>query len=250
VKIVFATPDEPLALPVFLEKVIPELREEIAAIAVVSPIYKRSSWLGQAKRFIDSFGVREFAVEALGFAWQKVRRSRSVPAIARSHGIPVLSADDVNERGFLDRLRAIEPDLVISVSCPQIFGTSLLGLPTLGCINVHSALLPQYRGMLPTFWVLAEGEERTGVTVHYMTPGIDGGESLAQEEVPIAGHETLRSLMRKCKTVAAGLVLETVRRFEDGPVSTLPNPPGEGAYFSFPTREDVARFKSRGRRLR
>jgi methionyl-tRNA formyltransferase len=249
-KVVFATPEEPVAVPFFLEKIIPELRGEIAAIAVVSPIYKRSSWISQAKRFIDSFGVREFVAEALRFGYYKTRRRASVKGIARSHGIRLLTPEDVNASDFLERLREIEPDLVISVSCPQIFGTELLGLPRLGCINVHSALLPHYRGVLPTFWVLAEGEERTGVTVHYMSPGIDGGDILAQATIPITRDETLRSLMRKCKTVAAGLVRETVGRFQEGEVSTLPNPPDEGSYFSFPAREDVARFKARGRRLR
>jgi methionyl-tRNA formyltransferase len=250
VRVVFATPEEPLAVPVFLEKIIPDLREEIAAIAVVSPIYKRSSWMGQAKRFIDAFGVREFLVEAVQFGYRKARRRGSVRRIARSHGIPLLTPDDVNADEFLERLRDIDPDLVVSVSCPQIFGRELLELPRLGCVNVHSAPLPHYRGVLPTFWVLAQGEERTGVTVHYMTPGIDGGDILAQATIPIATDETLRSLMRKCKRVAAGLVLETVRRFRAGEVSTLPNPPDEGSYFSFPTRADVVRFKARGRRLR
>jgi methionyl-tRNA formyltransferase len=249
-KIVFATPDEPSVIPIFFGKVIPELRGEIAAIAVVSPIYKRSSWMSQAKRFIDAFGVREFIVEALQFAYQKARGRRSVKAIARQHGLRLLTPESVNAPDFLGQLREIDPDLVISVSCPQIFGRELLGVPRHGCINVHSALLPHYRGMLPTFWVLAEGEERTGVTVHYMSPGIDGGDILGQTSISIAREETLRSLMRKCKTAAADLVLETVRRFRAGEVRTLPNPPDEGSYFSFPTRDDVMRFKARGRTLR
>lgn len=249
-KVVFATPDEPSVIPVFFEKLIPELREEIAAVAVVEPVFGTSSWISQAKRFIGSFGVREFLVEALHFGYHKARRRHSVKGIARSHGLPLLTPENVNAPEFLRQLREIDPDLVISVSCPQIFGKDLLGLPRLGCINVHSAMLPDYRGMLPSFWVLAEGEDRTGVTVHYMSPGIDGGDIIGQTSVPIAREDTLRSLMRKCKTVAADLVLETVRRFREGEVRTLPNPAGEGAYFSFPTREDVVRFKARGRRLR
>jgi methionyl-tRNA formyltransferase len=250
VKVVFATPDEPSVLPTFFEKLIPELREEIAAVAVVSPVFGRTSWKGQAKRFIDSFGVREFIVEAMHFAYHKARRKRSVKGIARTHGLPLLTPENVNSPEFLEQLREIDPDLVISVSCPQIFGRDLLGVPRLGCINVHSAMLPNYRGMLPSFWVLAQGEDRTGVTVHYMNPGIDGGDIIGQTTVPIADDDTLRSLMKKCKSVAADLVLETVRRFRSGEVRTLPNPPDEGAYFSFPTRDDVLRFKARGRRLR
>lgn len=236
-------------MPVFFGKVIPRLGDEVAAVAVVSPIYKRSSWLRQAKRFAASFGLRAFAVEVAHYALEKAGR-RSVKGLARSHDVPVLLPVDVNAPEFLDELGQIDPDLIVSVSCPQVFGEELLGLPRLGCINVHSSLLPAYRGMLPTFWVLAEGEAGTGVTVHYMSAGIDEGAILAQREIPIARDETLQTLMRTSKAVAADLVLETVERFRDGPPPGWPNPASEGSYFSFPAREDVARFRALGRRMR
>jgi methionyl-tRNA formyltransferase len=259
-RLVFVTPEEPSVMPVFFEKAIPRLRDEIAAVAVVSPIYKRSSWFGQARRFAHAFGVRELAIEAAHYGHHKtadavrrvapIGRLHSVRSIARAHGLRVLRPVDVNGAAFLDELRAIEPDLVISVSCPQIFGRELLELPRLGCVNVHSALLPHYRGMLPTFWALTEGETSTGVTVHYMSPGIDGGDIILQETVPISGQDTLQSLMRRCKTVAADLVVLGVERFRDGCVTVSPNPPDEGSYFTFPERDDVRRFKAAGRRLR
>jgi len=255
-RVVFVCPEEPSVMPLFFEKVIPHLREEIAAVAVVSPIYKRSSWLRQAKQFADSFGLREFAVEAFGYVRYKamdvlpVGRRYSVKRIARANGLRLLTPESVNGAGFLEELRGLDPDLVISVSCPQIFGRELLELPSLGCINVHSALLPDYRGMLPTFWVLARGEAQTGVTVHFMSPGIDGGEIIAQQRVPISPDETLHSLMRKCKSAAADVILDTVGRFREGAVATMPNPADEGSYFSFPERDDVRRFRALGRTLR
>jgi len=248
-RVVFVTPEEPSVMPVFFGKVIPRLGDEVAAVAVVSPIYKRSSWLRQAKRFAASFGWRAFAVEAAHYALEKAER-RSVKGIARSHDVPVLTPPDVNAPDFLDEVRRIGPDLIVSVSCPQVFGEELLGLPRLGCINVHSSLLPAYRGMLPTFWVLAQGETGTGVTVHHMSAGIDEGAILAQREIPIASDETLQTLMRTSKAVAADLVLETIERFREGPLPGRPNPADEGSYFSFPAREDVARFRSLGRRMR
>jgi methionyl-tRNA formyltransferase len=259
-RIVFVTPDEPSVMPAFFARVVPAVRDDVAAIAVVSPIFKRSSWLGQAKRFADAFGVRELAVEALRFGGHKaagaLRRivprgpHHSVGSVARAYGRPVWTPEDVNAPEFLSRLRALEPDLVISVSCPQIFGAELLAIPRLGCVNVHSALLPHYRGMLPTFWALANGEAQTGVSVHYMSPGIDGGDILLQRAIAIAPSETLRSLMARTKALAAELILETIDGFRQGPMEAAPNPADEGSYFSFPTREDVRRFKARGRRLR
>lgn len=259
-RIVFVTPDEPSIMPVFFERAIPRLRGEVAAVAVVSPIYRKYSWLRQARRFVHSFGPRDFLVEAAHYGYQRaagalsavVRRdgSHSVQAICRAGGVPVLSPEDVNAPEFLDTVRGIDPDLVVSVSCPQIFGRELLGLPRLGCVNVHSSLLPNYRGMLPTFWVLAEGESTTGVTVHFMNEGIDGGGIIAQRMIPIAAEETLQSLMRKCKAVAADLVVGAVDGFRDERVPVRPNPAGDGSYFSFPERDDVRRFRAAGRRMR
>jgi methionyl-tRNA formyltransferase len=259
-RVVFVAPEEPLVMPVFFGRVLPALEDQVAAVAVVSPIYKRWSWLSQARRFIDAFGVRDFLAEGAGFArlkaadalWAATRLGspRSVGRLARRHSVPVLSPEDVNGEAFLEQLRALAPDLVVSVSCPQIFGRDLLSLPRMGCINVHSALLPHHRGMLPTFWALAEGESHTGVTVHYMSPGIDGGDIITQRRIAIEPGETLHSLMATCKREAAEAVLETVARLGDGSVATLPNPPGEGSYHSFPTRADVARFRARGGRMR
>ena len=259
-RVVFVTPEEPLVMPVFFGRVLGELDGQVAAVAVVRPILGRSSWASQARRFIRAFGLRDFLAEAAGFArlkaadalWAVTRLGspRSVARLARAHRVPVLTPDDVNGDAFLADLRALEPDLVVSVSCPQIFGRELLGLPPLGCINVHSALLPHNRGVLPTFWALADGASHTGVTVHYMSPGIDGGEIIAQRRIPIAPGETLHSLMTACKREAADAVLDTVARMGNGGVVTAPNPPDEGSYHSFPTRADVERFRARGRRMR
>jgi methionyl-tRNA formyltransferase len=247
-------------MPAFFEKVIPAVADETAAVAIVSPVFKGSTRMGQARTFVDAFGVREFVAEAANYGYHRaadVARAavpagphHSVRSIARSHGLTVLAPEDVNAPAFLERLRALEPDLVVSVSCPQIFREDLLALPPLGCINVHGALLPHHRGMLPTFWALARQEEHTGVTVHYMDAGIDGGRIIHQRTVPIGPDDTLRSLMKKSKRVAADAVLEVIDRFREGAVDAAPNPPGEGSYNSFPTREDVRRFKSLGRRLR
>jgi len=255
-RIVFVAPEEPSVMPVFFERVLPELGDEVVAMAVVSPIYRRSSYLKQARKFAAAFGVREFAVEAASYLRYKlvdalpVGRRYSLKRIAHAHGVRVLTPENVNGREFLDALAALAPDLVISVSCPQVFARELLELPRLGCVNVHSAMLPEYRGVLPTFWVLARGEQRTGVTVHFMTPGIDGGDIIGQRSVGIAPDATLHSLMRECKRVAAEVTLEAIADFRDGSVATRPNPADEGSYFSFPQRADVRRFKAIGRALR
>ena len=259
-KVMFITPEEPSVVTSFYRKVLPEVADQVVAMAVVRPIYKNSSWSKQAKRFIRSFGWRIFALEGLSFAWDKLvdrahgmtglGESRSVARLAEAHGIRVLHPDDVNGQDFLNTVREISPDLIISVSCPLIFKDELLEIPNLACINVHSSLLPLYRGMLPTFWVLLNQESETGVTVMYMNPGIDDGDIILQQRIPISHDESLRSLMAKCKSVAADLIIETIRRFETDNVDAKPNPAESGSYFSFPTKADVKRFRALGRAVR
>jgi methionyl-tRNA formyltransferase len=258
-RVVFVAPEEPLILPLFFERTLPALGDQVVAVAVVSPIYKNSGWIQQSRRFIRSFGLRWFAIEVARYSGNKaldavgrlvpLGRARSVRAVTSRHGIRLLRPDDVNAPDFIATLRSMDPDLVISVSCPQIFHRPLLDLPRLGCLNVHSALLPKYRGMLPTFWALVNGEPETGVTVHRMVEGIDGGDIVLQRRVPIAEDETLLSLMRKTKRMAADLVLESIKEFDAGTVSPMSNPADEGSYFSFPTRADVDRFRALGRRI-
>lgn len=259
-RIVFVTAEEPSFLPVFFERVVCARRDDIVGMVVVSPIYKNATWVSQALRFIRAFGIREFLVESFFFGYYKILdavsrfthlgRFYSVKRLAQFHRIPLYQPHDVNAPAFLDTLRTLSPDLVISVSPPQVFGERLIELPALGCINAHSSLLPKYRGILPTFWVLANGEQETGVTVHHISKRIDEGDIILREKVAITREETLHSLIRKCKEVGANLVLKAIRQFEEGSISPLPNRIEEGTYFPFPTKEDVRRFRARGRRMR
>ena len=259
-RVVLVAPEEPFVLPTFFGELLPAVRDEIAAVAIVSPVFTKSSRLAQAKKFARAFGLRALAVEGAWFARHKAAdlahrilglgRPHSVKGHARAHGLRVLAPKNVNSAEFLAELRRIDPDTVISVSCPQIFGLELLALPRLGCVNVHSGLLPDYRGVLPTFWAMSHGESHTGVTVHYMTPGIDDGGIILQRPVPIRDGDTLHELMRRCKVVAAELVIETLARMRHDDVAVKPNHADEGSYFSFPTRADVERFRAAGRCLR
>lgn len=175
----------------------------------------------------------------------------SVRGALRAHNIPEHTPENVNDPAFLDHLRAESVDLVASVACPQIVRQPLLECPPEGVINVHGALLPKYRGKLPSFWVLANGEEKTGVTVHYMNEALDDGPILLQRTVSIRPDDTLHSLVMRSKVRhGAPALAEAIRQIQSGSVSTTPNPEAAATYFSFPTPEAIRRFRTRGRRIR
>jgi methionyl-tRNA formyltransferase len=163
--------------------------------------------------------------------------------------VPQAFAPDVNAPRFLDELRSLATDVIVSVSCPQIFKRDLLRTPTLGCLNVHGALLPRYRGIMPSYWMLANGEGEAGVTVYFMNEDIDAGDIVGQRKFEILATETLDEFLQRSKKVAAELLTAVLRQIEQGTITRRPMDLSEGSYFSWPDRASVQRFLASGRRL-
>jgi methionyl-tRNA formyltransferase len=172
-----------------------------------------------------------------------------VSAVCELHRIPCEDIVDVNAEEFLGKLAALRPDLVVSVSCPQIFKRDLIELPAKGCLNIHGALLPDYRGVMPSFWMLANGETQAGVSVHFVDERIDAGELCGQRIFGIEAEDTLDEFLQRSKRVAADLLVETLERVESGAVERRPIDLAEGSYYSWPDRQAVERFAAAGRRL-
>ena len=104
-----------------------------------------------------------------------------------------------NRPEFTGGLRERSPDLLISVACPYILKEKVLAVPARGCINIHHAPLPRYKGMMPTFWQLFHGERQLGVTIHYIGGQGDEGDALLQESLPVAPGDSLHELIRRSK---------------------------------------------------
>src|SRR5204862_223532 len=96
------------------------------------------------------------------------------------------------------------------IAASQILRKAVLGTPRLGCINLHSAPLPRYQGMMPNFWTMVEGEPEAAVTVHYMVEKLDAGDIILQRAVPIRPPDSLHDLMVRSKVVGVEALLEAV----------------------------------------
>ena len=103
--------------------------------------------------------------------------------------------------------------------------------------------------MMPNFWQLYHGEKTVGITVHKINPKIDEGEIIIQKQVPVNQGESLDALIMRTKRLGAHYMLEAIEMMRDGRIQYRENRPEEGFYFSFPTREDVRRFRAMGHRL-
>ncbi|HUQ32923.1 MAG TPA: GNAT family N-acetyltransferase [Pyrinomonadaceae bacterium] len=113
--------------------------------------------------------------------------------LAEAHNLPFLiqpKASSSTYPAFVERVRKIEPDLILVNSYSMLIRPEILALPPYGAINIHGALLPQYRGSNPTQWALINNESETGGTMHYMTADFDAGDIIARRRVPIYFEDT------------------------------------------------------------
>jgi methionyl-tRNA formyltransferase len=134
-------------------------------------------------------------------------------------GLPVVQPESIkrNEE-FKVQLSKIKPDAIVVVGYGRIIPQWMLDLPRFGNINLHASLLPKYRGAAPIQWAIARGETVTGVTTMKIDAGLDTGDILLQEEVPIAPGDTAETLAPKLAEVGAKLTVTTLRGLQAGSV--------------------------------
>lgn len=162
---------------------------------------------------------------------QSQLKAPPVKEAAIAHGIDViLQPEKVRTPEFLEQLRALDPDLIVTAAYGRILTKAVLDLPRLGCINVHGSLLPKYRGAAPIQWAIINGESVTGITTMYMDEGMDTGDILIQREVPITQDMNAEELYEKLMALGASTLLETLHALEDGSLKRTPQDNSKATY--------------------
>jgi methionyl-tRNA formyltransferase len=137
--------------------------------------------------------------------------------------LPIAQPDRIKTNDeFRTQLTALKPDAIIVVGYGRIIPQWMLDLPPLGNINLHASLLPKYRGAAPIQWAIAQGETITGVTSMRIDAGLDTGDILLQQNVPITHDDTAETLTPRLATIGAELMVETVRSLESGSSHPIP----------------------------
>ncbi len=264
--ILFVTQDDPFYIPCFFEEFANILDDqEIAVWGVViqAPLGQRS-YAKLLKRMYDFYGPIDFCRMTARYVSQlfvKPLKQKLFPKddaglisltqiIARKKW-KVISTADVNSSEFLEMIRPWNLDLIVSVAASQVFKSGILSLPRYGCINIHNSKLPKNRGMLPNFWALLDSdlESTSAMTVHKMNERLDDGDIVLQEEFPLDRNESLHDLIVRTKRLNAHLVLKTIKLFKKGEPVSIHNDARAATYHTFPTKDDVRLFRSKGLRL-
>lgn len=172
----------------------------------------------------------------------------SFKAMASKSHCREIAITDINGRD-LNLLRAFDADLLISIRFGQIFKAEAIAQPRTGIINLHSGLLPEYKGVMASFWSLLNEEPRLGTTLHWITDKkIDSGALISTRSQPARSSETYVKQVLSLYRPGAEQICEAVHQLQSL-ASTKGDDLPSGAYYSFPTTDDIDRFEKRGWRL-
>jgi len=194
------------------------------------------------------FGTPEFAVaplkallnsgyEVLAVVTQPDRQSgrgRHVSACpvkleAQKSGLKILQPLKVRDIELFDKLKALNPSVIVVAAYGQILPPEIIHLPAYGCINIHASILPKYRGAAPISRAIINGEKKTGITTMLMDEGMDTGPILLQEDVEITSEDTAGTLSGRLSNIGADLLLRTLKGLESKTIEPTPQT-GEATY--------------------
>lgn len=161
-----------------------------------------------------------------------------VKELALRHTLPVLQPERARDEGFIKSLVSWQPELIVVAAYGQILSRSILELPRYGCINVHTSLLPRYRGAAPIQWAILNDDAETGVTIMQMDAGMDTGGIISQERTPISAEDNAQTLHDRLASIGANLLLRTVPDFVSGKIKPQPQPPDGIVYAPKIKKED------------
>jgi methionyl-tRNA formyltransferase len=166
-------------------------------------------------------------------------QSPAVKRVAMELGLPMVQPDKIkNNLEFRARLEGIAPDAILVVAYGRIIPQWMLELPRFGNINLHGSLLPKYRGAAPIQWAVANGETMTGVTTMKLDAGLDTGDMLLAQAVPVGKHETALDVYGTLAPVGAALMVETLKGLEAGTVFAQVQDHASATLAPILTRED------------
>jgi folate-dependent phosphoribosylglycinamide formyltransferase PurN len=230
-------------------------------LCLVCKIDSSGSLVNKTKLFRQGFGFFQAGKMGLlicinklldlldAFFLYKLGLLKSLKSAAKLANSNYQIIDDPNDRDFINLLKKNNIDLVVSFSAPCIFRDELLKLPSHGCINLHCSLLPNYAGLLPSFWTLYENAEKLGASVHRMDNKIDNGAILGQVDIKKPKNLSMLNVVKHTKLAGGHLMVSVIKKILNEDIIDNPNHIEPNNYYSWPTVEQIKLFKQKGGRL-
>jgi methionyl-tRNA formyltransferase len=157
-------------------------------------------------------------------------KSPPTKMLANELGLNVIQPEKLRAPEAMDQLRLWNPDLIVVAAFGQILKPDVLTLPPYGCINVHTSLLPRWRGAAPIQAAILAGDVETGVTIMNMDQGVDTGAIINQRAIKIEVDDTAGSLSGKLSHLGADLLIETLPGYLSGELKPQPQDESKATY--------------------
>lgn len=161
-----------------------------------------------------------------------------VGALAETLGLPLHKPRRARDPEFIELIRALRPELMVVVAYGQILPQTLLDIPRYGCLNIHTSILPKYRGAAPIQWAIVDGEPETGVSLMQMDAGLDTGPVVGEARTPIRDEDDAQTLHDRLAGMGAELLQRTIPELIAGRIQPVPQPPEGSTYARKITKED------------
>ncbi len=243
--------------PHFLAKFIKLTQDRIVGAALVTQVppkhniekYMIRHWYYLKPAELIKLAVRKIIYKIMDRPGRSVNgKFYSVKSVLKNHNIDFFTVkDNINRKQYIDNIREKKPDVIVS-SNSLIFGDELLKLPSKGCINRHSAILPANGGLWPVFQAYRKKEVYTGVSIHTMERGIDKGVVLSYRKVEITQGVTIAKLYEKCFDLSADALIDALDKILEDNYSDV-SPENSASYYSFPTKKQWKQFRENGGRF-
>ncbi len=251
-KLVLITQNEKMFLPKFIDYLLRRLDPSFEVVGAVvseaSPFGSQITFAKKVKKTLHTFGLNFVFRYGLNVIKSKLT-GVDVLSILKRNQIRIIKLNgSINSKQSLNTLSNLDADLFISITGNEIFKKKLINIPHYGIINLHTALLPRYRGLMPSFWVLKNNEKQTGVSVFFVDEGIDSGPIIVQKKLRLGGLAQWK-LIEITKFLGIEAVVEALELIRSNKATVVENNDDESSYFSFPSKQDVKEFKQAGGRF-
>ena len=176
----------------------PTLNKCNSSYDVISVVTNHSKQMGRGRKFLET----------------------PVKSLADELKLNVMEIDNLNDESFINQLKSLSPDLFVVVAY-KVLPQTILEIPKLGSINIHSSLLPKYRGAAPIQHSIMNGDEVTGVSTFLIEQKVDTGNILLQKECKIEEDDNYGTLSSKLSTIGAELLIESISKYYDGSIAPV-----------------------------
>ena len=226
-----------------------ELSHHSIAIYLSDSVGKKSSDLTELNQlwFIEQTLFNDTVFPTIEKLPSDLERFLTFHELGNQTGNEVISLNEINSINGQEKLQSSDPDLIISIRYGTIIQSAVIAISRFGILNLHSGILPQYRGVMATFWAMLNSDKHVGCTLHYIIDGtIDTGPIVSIYQKRRNEKTDYFTNVMGLYTPGCELIFKAVKTIESGESLEQKSVKGESHYYSFPKGQEISRFKQKG----